>query len=195
MGFRLGLPGEADKSQQLFSVLLQHPQAQSIACGLESMQLQTPVMTTLHPSSRKQLLLQLLNKRNRAQNPISKGFTLIELLVVIVILGVLGGVGYQAYVNQLGRANQAVAQNTATAIAKNCAALLVTGDEATFDADQSLSGDVSTTNGTTCDLGADWTVTAGTGTNLRTSSSSVTDPEGIAVPGDIGGTPAPAPAP
>ncbi len=59
----------------------------------------------------------------------AQGFTLIELLVVIVILGVLGGVGYGAYVNQIGRANENTANVAATAAAKNCAALLATGDE------------------------------------------------------------------
>jgi len=82
---------------------------------------------------RQRLALQLLAKRNRIKTASTQGFTLIELLVVIVILGVLGAVGYQAYVNQVARAYAAQAANTATALAKNCAALGVTGESGQFN--------------------------------------------------------------
>ena len=140
-------------------------------------------MTNLHASSRKQLLLQLLNKRTRLQSATSKGFTLIELLVVIVILGVLGAVGYGAYINQIQTANDNTAVTTATALAKNCAALLVTGDEGDFvtgvDPEQ-----ISVTP-TDCALGNDYSVTVDDGGNFEaTATAQVTD-NGAVIPGGL----------
>lgn len=89
-------------------------------------------MTQFQKPSSTKLLLHILQRRSGLQASSSQGFTLIELLVVVVILGVLGAVGYQATINQIGRANANTASNTATAVAKNCAGLLITGDEAGF---------------------------------------------------------------
>lgn len=153
-------------------------------------------MTTLHPSSRKQLMLQLLNTRNRAQHPISKGFTLIELLVVIVILGVLGAVGYQAYLNQIGRANEAVASTAATSVAKACAANLVVPDGA-FNASELVDGTRVRFNPAAppCAVGATYSVEAGeVGTaNLRTCTATI-GPNGEVQPrGCTAGAPEPEP--
>ena len=116
---------------------------------------------------RQRLALQVLTRRNRLKTAAAQGFTLIELLVVIVILGVLGAVGYSAYINQIGRANASTAQNTATALAKNCAALLATETQA--DADTAFQNNVSssidpgqvTVAATTCQLGTTVDVTVG----------------------------------
>lgn len=151
-------------------------------------------MTKLHSSSRKQLVLKLLNKRTRLQPATSKGFTLIELLVVIVILGVLGAVGYQSYVNQLLRANQAAAQTAATAAAKACAANLVIEDEE-FGIDDFVDDNrVQLLEGgdATCDaIGAEipFVVRAGSGANVATCTATVlasggVRPDGCAGAGD-----------
>jgi prepilin-type N-terminal cleavage/methylation domain-containing protein len=133
-------------------------------------------------SSRQRLLLQLLNTRNRPQAATSKGFTLIELLVVIVILGVLGAVGYTAYVNQIGRANAAQAQNTATALAKACAAALVTGDAAGFNA--SVANQVTVRPPGSCALGATFTVDIGENDFARSSTATV-NADGSVTPGEL----------
>lgn len=150
----------------------------------------TSAMTTLHPSSRKQLMLQLLNKRHRAQHPISRGFTLIELLVVIVILGVLGAVGYSAYVNQIGRANAAQAQNTATALAKACAAAIVTGDQGTFDTAEVVQTDQAQVTGSgsgvgNCALDTAFTVTVDPAGAFERESTATVNPNGSVTPGEL----------
>lgn len=129
--------------------------------------------SSANPATHK-LLLHILNRRSRAQAALSKGFTLIELLVVIVILGVLGAVGYQAYLAQIARANAGVAANTATAMAKNCAALATTGDETDFDTDDFIGDDV-TTAGVCTAIGtvSTFSVVVGTGNNVRTATATV----------------------
>jgi prepilin-type N-terminal cleavage/methylation domain-containing protein len=119
---------------------------------------------------RQRLLLHLLNSRRRPGSP--EGFTLIELLVVIVILGVLGGVGYGAYVNQLGRANQNTASVAATAAAKNCAAILATGDPAT-SFKTGVDGTRVQITPATCALNTTFKVTAGEGTNSRSGQATI----------------------
>lgn len=91
-----------------------------------------PFMTQFQKPSSTKLLFKLLQHQAKAKASNAQGFTLIELLVVVVILGVLGAVGYQATINQIGRANANTASNTATAVAKNCAGLQITGDTTAF---------------------------------------------------------------
>lgn len=122
---------------------------------------------------RNRLLLHLLTKRP-ASGVGTKAFTLIELLVVIVILGVLGAVGFQAYVNQLARANLGTAQVAATAAAKNCAALLVTGEQSAYVAAVVNTTQVSvlpsaSAGCVTTDV--TFTATAGAGTNSRSAQA------------------------
>jgi len=119
---------------------------------------------------RQRLLLHLLNSRRRPGS--AEGFTLIELLVVIVILGVLGGVGYGAYVNQLLRANQNTANVAATAAAKNCAAILATGDPATTFK-TGVDGTRVKIAPTTCALSTTYKVTAGEGTNSASGLATI----------------------
>lgn len=135
---------------------------------------------------RQRLVLQLLAKQKRAKTAAAKGFTLIELLVVIVILGVLGAVGYSAYVNQIGRANAATAQNTATALAKGCAAALTTGDEADFDTSVTnvVQTDQATVTADACALDSTFVVTVGEGDFERESTATV-NADGSVTPGEL----------
>jgi len=126
---------------------------------------------------RQRLILEVLTKKNQAKSAAAKGFTLIELLVVIVILGVLGAVGYQAYINQISRAYAAQAQNTSTALAKNCAALRVTGesgdwasltDESVDETQVTITGTCPATEATTVE------VEVGNADLSRTATATVT---------------------
>ncbi|MEO1002671.1 MAG: type II secretion system protein [Cyanobacteria bacterium J06638_7] len=129
---------------------------------------------------RQRLLLQLLNSRRHRSGVAAQGFTLIELLVVIVILGVLGGVGYGAYVSQIARANENTANVAATGAAKNCAALLATGDQAQFKT--GIDGTRVKIAPSTCALSSTFKVTAGEGTNSRSGSAQI-DANGAVTPG------------
>ena len=138
---------------------------------------------------RQRLALQVLSKRNLLRATGTQGFTLIELLVVIVILGVLGAVGYQAYVNQIARAFGNTAANTATALAKNCAALGVTGDSGDFDTLTGASVDTNQVSLTasTCNPAGEtslFTVQVGNDEITRTTSASVTA-EGQVTPAPV----------
>jgi prepilin-type N-terminal cleavage/methylation domain-containing protein len=122
-------------------------------------------------------LLYYLTRKSALQGAeASTGFTLIELLVVVVILGVLAAVGYQATISQIARANANTANNTATAIAKNCAGLLVTGDQGQFTGTIQNFYNPSTVtltgNSTTCATGNQYTVQVGR-TFCRWASASV----------------------
>ena len=118
-------------------------------------------------------LITALNKK-RSRNPLQRGFTLVELLIVVVILGVLSAVGVPAYLNQADKAKINAANSAAMGAAKNCAALLATGDQGSFDGGEGISG--------TCGYSQDITftgngktavaeITAGGAVNLKTPAT------------------------
>lgn len=142
-----------------------------------------PSMTQFNKPSSTKLLFQLLQRQARGNASNAQGFTLIELLVVVVILGVLGAVGYQATINQIGRANANTASNTATAVAKNCAGLQITGDSAGFSTtvDQFI-GDNVTLTPTTCTPDAENTYTVSVGDAFCKFASATVQTDGEVSP-------------
>lgn len=134
-------------------------------------------MSSQQRLANNRLLLHLLTRKSSLSSGINSGFTLIELLVVIVILGVLAAVGYQATISQIARANANTANNTATAVAKNCAGLLVTGDQSSFSSTvQNFynSATVTLSNSSTCATGSVYTVSVGR-TFCRWAQATVND--------------------
>lgn len=139
--------------------------------------------STMSTTYKQRLILQLLSKQRRLSSGEAQGFTLIELLVVIVILGVLGGVGYGAYVNQIGRSNANTAAVAATAMAKNCAALIATNDAAAFD--PGVDGTVVKANkaaGAAGCAAGQFTVTAGANGSFPRTATATLQASGAVTP-------------
>lgn len=82
---------------------------------------------------RLRLALQAFVKHNQIGTENAQGSTLMDLLLAIVVLGVLGGVGYGAYGSQVARSNSNIVAVAASAAAKNRAALLTTAGESAFE--------------------------------------------------------------
>ena len=125
-------------------------------------------MTSLNPSLR----LALISKAKTQKNIPQKGFTLIELLIVVVILGILSAIALPTFLNQRDAAAAAAGDAWASANARSCAALLLTGDEGSFAAQAGPAGETAPT---TCADQTAFTSTDGTGTYTADDSGSVTE--------------------
>ncbi len=86
-------------------------------------------MTTLNPSIKLALL-----KRKNAKSALAKGFTLIELIIAIAIIGVLTGIALPKFLDQSDNAKTKAGNAWASANARACAVLLVTGQTSQFEA-------------------------------------------------------------
>jgi len=126
------------------------------------------------------LIRKLALGKKRSTAGAEKGFTLVELLIVVIILGVLSAVGIPAYLNQQVKAKINAANAAAMGAAKSCAALQITGDEASFDGGGGVTGTCATagTASTFTSNAADFTgiATQATATVAATGSVSLTTP-------------------
>jgi len=121
-------------------------------------------MTTLQPGIRL-----ALSKIRQAKKGKHQGFTLIELLIVVIILGVLSGIAIPSFVNQSQKAKDEAGDAWASAHARSCASLLLTGLEAQFTGVAGPNGGAAPT---TC---ADATAFTGDGPGTATTYTANAD--------------------
>lgn len=68
--------------------------------------------------------IQSSKKRSKLQ----AGFTLIELLIVVLIIGILSAIGIPSFLSQRDKAEDAAGNAEASALARKCAAAVLTDD-------------------------------------------------------------------
>ena len=73
-------------------------------------------------------------KSSKKRSKLQAGFTLIELLIVVAIIAILSAIAIPSFVNQRDKAKTAAGNAWASAHARSCASLLLTGDQSLFAA-------------------------------------------------------------
>lgn len=110
-------------------------------------------MTSRHQARllAKRALFQRLNASQK-HSPLQAGFTLIELLITVVIIGVLSAIVIPNFISQQENAKNAAGKAEASALARKCAAAVITGSG--FPTADEISSAENLTSNTGCETGA-----------------------------------------